>query len=424
MNQYKPRIVDSILQEKLASKGAVVIEGPKWCGKTTTAKQHSKSVIYMDNPAEEEQYKQLLSINPSRLLGQEPPLLIDEWQLAPKVWDVVRFEVDQRGEFGQFILTGSAVPVETDVIHHSGTGRFTWLMMRPMSLFESRESSGEVRLASLFEGDVKIDGTNPLDFDRLAFVTCRGGWPQSVGRTDKIALLQAYDYVEALIHADLTRVDGIKRNPKRVQRLLQSYARNQGTSANYGVIYSDIKTNDDSSLSTASIASYILALKKMFVVEDMTTWNPNLRSKTAVRSADTRYFVDPSIAAAALNLSPKDLANDLHSFGFLFETLCVRDLRVYAQALGGTVYHYRDRNGLECDAIIHLPNGSYGLVEIKLGGAEAIESAARALCKLESIIDLEKMKPPSFKMVLVGVGEYAYVRSDGIFVVPVGCLRD
>lgn len=424
MNQYKARIVDRILQEKLASKGAVVIEGPKWCGKTTTARQFAKSTIFMDNPAEEQHYKELLSINPGRLLQHEPPLLIDEWQLAPKVWDAVRFEVDQRGEFGQFILTGSAVPVETDAIHHSGTGRFTWLMMRPMSLFESQESSGEVRLSSLFEGATEIYGTNPLDFDRLAFVTCRGGWPQAVGRPDKIALLQAYDYVEALVHTDIVRVDGIKRNPKRVQRLLQSYARNQGGSANYEVIYEDIKTNDDVSLSTATIASYILALKKMFVVEDMTSWNPNLRSKTAVRSSDTRYFVDSSIAVAALNLSPEDLANDLHSFGFLFETLCVRDLRIYAQALGGTVYHYRDRNGLECDAIVHLPNGCYGLVEIKLGGAEAIEMATKNLLKLESIIDTERMKPPAFKMILIGVGEYAYRRADGIFVVPVGCLRD
>lgn len=421
---YRERIVDRILEEKLASKGAVVIEGPKWCGKTTTAKQFAKSTIFMDDPAKGQQYRELLSIDPGRLLREKSPLLIDEWQLAPKIWDAVRFEVDQRGDFGQFILTGSAVPIETEAIHHSGTGRFTWLLMRPMSLFESQESSGEVRLSLLFQGIDEVEGSNPLSFDQIAFLVCRGGWPQAVGRPDKIALLQAYDYVDALVHADITRVDGIKRNPKRVQRLLQAYARHEGTSANYEVIYDDIKTNDDMSLSTATIASYILALKKMFVVEDMSTWNPNLRSKTAVRSMDTRYFVDPSIAVAALNISPKDLANDLHSFGFLFETLCVRDLRIYAQALGGTVYHYRDKNGLECDAIVHLPDGSYGLVEIKLGGAEAIESATKVLCKLESMIDTNRMKSPAFKMVLIGVGDYAYRRKDGIFVVPVGCLRD
>ena len=424
MREYKPRITDNILQRKLAGKGAVLIEGPKWCGKTTTAEQAAKSVLYMSDPENEKQNLALVDINPKLLLHGEAPRLIDEWQIAPRLWDAVRYEVDHRDAEGQFILTGSAVPPNSDEIKHTDTGRFAWLLMRPMSLFESGESNGSVSLADLFAGKQDIMGVNDLDINKLAFLVCRGGWPRASFLADAIALDQAYDYYDAVVKADISRVDGVRRDAERVKRLMRSYARNQGAQISNEALKADMEVNDTSTLDTNTVVSYINALKKIFVIEEMPAWNPNLRSKTAVRSADTRYFIDPSIAVAALGVGPNDLLNNLSTFGLLFETLCVRDLRVFADAMHGCVYHYRDKTGLECDAVIHLRNGAYGLIEIKLGGDDAIEYGAQTLKKLRDKIDTDKMQAPAFLMVLNGTGKYAYQRDDGVYVVPIGCLRN
>lgn len=424
MKKYRNRVVDAILQEKLEGKGAVLIEGPKWCGKTTTAEQIAKSVLYMDDPQSKEQNVNMAALNPKRLLRGETPRLIDEWQIAPKLWDAIRFEVDHRDDLGQFVLTGSAVPPDTKEITHSGTGRFSWLMMRPMSLYESGESTGEVSLSRLFEGKGEVDGESKLDLERIAFLICRGGWPRSIDMRDKIALNQAIDYYDAVVHSDINRADGVEKNPERVKRLMRSLARNQGQQIANTAIAADIAVNDESTINQETVAGYISALKKIFVVEDMPAWNPNLRSKSAIRTSDTRYFVDASIAAAALGIGPNDLINDLNTMGFLFETMCVRDLRVYAEALGGSVYHFRNKAGLECDAVVHLRNGSYGLIEIKLGGEKLIREGVETLTSLTESIDTSKMKEPAFRMILTAADQYAYRREDGICIVPVGCLKD
>lgn len=424
MTGYRARIVDSVLRDRLDAKGAILIEGPKWCGKTTTAEQQAASVLRMDNPESKEQNQSMARLSPFRLLSGDVPRLIDEWQLAPSLWDAVRYEVDRRGKMGQFILTGSAVPFDTDVITHSGTGRFSWLMMRPMSLYESGESSGEVSLRALFAGNKDVDGENSLDLDSLAFAVCRGGWPQSIDLKRKPALQQAFDYYDAVVRSDINRADGISKNPERVKRIMRSLARNQGSQVAATVIADDIRVNETASVNEDTVHAYIGALKKIFVVEDMPAWNPNLRSKSAVRTSDTRYFVDPSIAVATLGIGPDDLIGDLKTFGLFFEAMCVRDLRVFADSLGGTVYHYRDASGLECDAVVHLRNGRYGLIEIKLGGSDLVENGARTLLKLKNNIDTERMCAPSFLMVVTGTGQYAYRREDGVLVVPIGVLKD
>lgn len=424
MKKYRKRIADDILKRKLEGKGAILIEGPKWCGKTTTAEQIATSVLYMDDPEKIEQNIAMSEIKPKRLLDGETPRLIDEWQLAPKLWDAIRFEVDHRGELGQFILTGSAVPADTKEITHSGTGRFSWLTMRPMSLYESGDSSGEVSLKELFEGEAELDGISTLNIERLAFLICRGGWPQAVDMRDEIALDQAMDYYDAVVHSDINRADNVKKNPERVRRLMRAYARSQGGQVPNTVLAKDIAANDETPINEETVASYVNALKKIFVVEDMPAWNPNLRSKTAIRSADTRYYIDPSIAVAALGIGPNDLINDLKTFGFLFETLCIRDLRVFADSLNGQVYHYRDKDGQECDAVIHLRNGKYALIEIKLGGDKLIEEGAKSLKAMKAKIDTSEMNEPSFLMVLTGTGDYAYRRHDGVYVVPIGSLKD
>ena len=424
MKKYRKRIADEILARKLEGKGAVLIEGPKWCGKTTTAEQIAASILYMDEPEKKEQNITMSELNPKRLLKGAVPRLIDEWQIAPKLWDAIRFEVDHRGELGQFVLTGSAVPVDTKEITHSGTGRFTWLTMRPMSLYESGDSTGEVSLKDLFDGAAEIDGASELDIDRLAFLVCRGGWPQAVDMRDEIALDQAMDYYDAVVRSDINRADGLQKNSKKVHRLMRSYARNQGSQIPNTVLAQDVSANDEVSMSDETVAAYVSALRKIFVVEDMPAWNPNLRFRTAIRSSDTRYYIDPSIAAAALGIGPNDLVNDLKTFGFLFETLCIRDLRVFADALNGEVYHYRDKDGQECDAVVHLRNGKYGLIEIKLGGDRLIEEGAKSLKAMEAKIDTDEMNAPSFLMVLTGTGDYAYRRQDGVYVVPIGCLKN
>ena len=424
MRKYRERIADDILKRKLEGKGAVVIEGPKWSGKTTTAEQIAASVLYMDDPERKEQNIAMSELNAKRLLQGNTPRLIDEWQLAPKLWDTIRFEVDHRNELGQFILTGSAVPADTQEITHSGTGRFTWLTMRPMSLYESGDSTGEVSLGDLFAGMSEIDGGTTLSIDRLAFLACRGGWPQAADMRDEIALDQAIDYYDAVVHSDINRADNVQKDAERVKRLMRSYARNQGGQVPNTVLAQDIAINEAAAINEETVASYVNALRKIFVVEDLPAWNPNLRSKTAIRSADTRYFVDPSIATAALGIGPNDLLNDLKTFGFVFETLCIRDLRVFADSLGGKAYHYRDKNEQECDVVIHLRNGKYGLIEIKLGGDKLIEYGAETLKSMEAKIDTGKMNTPSFLMVLTGTGDWAYRRKDGVYVVPIGCLKN
>lgn len=422
---YKSRIADILLEDKLDAMGAVLIEGPKACGKTTTAEQQAKSILYMDDPDNLQQNLQLAETNVKRLLQGDNPRLIDEWQIAPQIWDAVRFEINQRKNDGLFMLTGSAVPPDDSKIHHSGAGRFAWLTMRPMTLWESGESSGNVSLGRLFSHPDEIDGVSSLNMEDIAFAICRGGWPRSLNKkTQKAALRQVTEYFEAITRSDISRVDGVERDEYRAKRLMRSYARLQGAMAGIPTIVEDMKTNEPESMSDETVASYIKALKKIFVIEDMKAWNPNLRSKTAIRTSDTRYFVDPSIAIAALGLGPNDLLNDLETMGLFFETLCVRDLRVYAEANDGEVFHYRDKNGLECDAVVHLRNGSYGLIEIKLGGDSRIEEGAANLNELEKKIDTTKMKNPSFKMILTAVGQYAYRRTDGVMVVPIGCLRN
>ena len=401
-----------------------MIEGAKWCGKTTTAKQIAKSVVSMQNQDAIENNKELANIKPSIILNGATPRLIDEWQIVPKLWDAVRYEVDQRDKFGQFILTGSAIPADISKIYHSGTGRISRLLMRPMSLFESGDSTGSVSLGDLFEGKTDIDGTSEIDIYKLSFLICRGGWPKALNCSEKIALEQAIDYYDGIINTDISRVDNIERNKDRAIRLIRSYARSIATQTKLNSIVQDIKANESTNISEDTIASYIKALKQIFVIEDVPAWNPNLRSKAAIRTSDTRYFTDQSIGIAALGLGPKDLISDLKTMGLLFENMCIRDLKIYAEALDGNVYHYRDSNNLECDAVIHLRNGSYGLVEIKLGGEEAINEGIKSLNKLSKNIDTIKMKQPKFKMLIVGLGKYAYKIKDDILIVPIGSLKN
>lgn len=422
MKNYLPRITDKLLDERLKAKGAILIEGPKWCGKTTSAKEFAKSFIAMDEPDKTKQYKQMAELNPSALLEGETPRLVDEWQLAPNLWNAVRYEVDKRDDFGQFILTGSAVPAEFDASMHSGTGRISRLYMRTMSLYESKDSDGAVSLSDLFD-DKEISCANHKTLDDIAFLICRGGWPISIKLEGKASLFQAIDYFDSVVKNDISRVDSVKRDIEKAKSLLRSYARHVGSQAPLETIRKDMLANQADTFDQVTLYSYIDALKKIFVIEDAPAWNPNIRSKTAIRSTDTRYFIDPSIATAALGIGPKDLIQDLNTMGFLFENLAVRDLRIYSELLDGSVYHYRDKSGLECDAVIHLRNGSYGLVEIKLGGDKLIEEGAQTLKTLSDLIDTNSMKKPSFMMVLCAQAPFAYKRNDSVYVVPITSLR-
>lgn len=424
MARYKQRIADRILQRKVLGKGAVLIEGPKWCGKTTTAKQLAKSFLDLGDSAILKQSTTLIDVSPQTLLKGDTPRLIDEWQALPSIWDSIRSEVDRRGEPSQFILTGSSVLPEADETIHSGTGRFATIKMRPMSLYESGESTGTVSLKELFECDSIEVQQNDLELEDIAYLTCRGGWPWATLISREVALDQAFDYFDSVVKKDILRVDKVKRSAERAKLLLRSYARNISQQVSYGTIRKDMLSNDASTLDEDTVADYIKALKKLFVIEDLAAWNPNIRSKAAIRTSDTRHFVDPSIGTAALGLGPQDLINDLKSFGFFFEDMVVRDLRVYAEALDGELYHYRDSNGLECDTVLHRRNGSYALLEVKLGGEQNIEEGAMSMISLAKNIDTDKTPSPSFMAVVVGVGQYAYQRKDGVYVIPIGCLRD
>lgn len=361
---------------------------------------------------------------PQALLEGKTPRLIDEWQALPTIWDSIRSEVDRRREPSQFILTGSSVLPEADETIHSGTGRFAYIKMRTMSLYESEESAGSISLADLFDGKDFGVLQNEMDIEELAYLTCRGGWPWATLISRSVALDQAFDYVDSVIQKDIQRVDKTKRSPDRARLLLRSYARNISQQISYNTIRKDMLSNDASTLDEDTVADYIKALKKLFVIEDLAAWNPNIRSKAAIRTSDTRHFVDPSIGTAVLRLGPKDLVNDLQTFGLFFEDLVVRDLRVYAEALDGELYHYRDSSGLECDTVLHRHDGSYALLEVKIGGEERINEGAANLLALANNIDTNKMPAPSFVAVIIGVGKYAYRRKDGVYVIPIGCLKD
>ena len=425
MGKYHKRISDQMLAFKLEGAGAVLIEGVKWCGKTTTSEQIAQSKVYIDEIREQIGNLDVLQVNPAMALDGTPPHLIDEWQLAPFLWDCVRHRVDHEDGLGRFILTGSSVPADQSEIAHSGAGRFAWLKMRPMTLWESGESSGSVSLEKLFaDADFHAAASNGMTLADVAFAACRGGWPKSIGLSRRAALQQAYNYVDALVERDISRVDGTLRDPVRARRLLRSYARLQGTQATASVLRADLVANaDGDNIKEDTIYSYLSAFRKLFAVEDARAWCANLRCKTPIRTTDTRYFVDPSIATAALELGPDDLMSDLASFGFIFETLAMRDLRVYAESAFGEVCHFKDKQGRECDAVIRIRGGKYALVEIKLGGGALVEEGARALNSLERLIDTGKSGRPTFKMVLVATGDYAYRRPDGVIVCPITCLR-
>ncbi len=416
---YKPRYADKLLVDKLEATGAVLIQGPKWCGKTTTALQVANSVIFLQDPKVGEQALLAAEVNPSLVLEGKIPRLIDEWQLAPQLWDAIRHEVDMRNSFGQFIMTGSTTPVESMAKRHTGTGRISKLLMYPMTLSESNDSSNQISLNKLFQGETKVEGRSLKSIEDVSFLICRGGWPKSIDLSEKVALQQPLNYVDSIIDSNLPLYDGVQRNPERVKSLLRSYARFTGSDAKITEIHKDIVANN-TTISYETTANYIDALKQLFVIDALPAWKPNLRSNTAIRSSDVHHYVDPSIGCAALGASPADLLNDLKTMGFLFESLCVRDLRVYAQLLDGTLYHYRDKNNLECDIIIHLRNGAYGLVEVKIGGSQ-IDTAAKHLKALSAKINTSKMQEPSFLMVLTA-GQYAYTRNDGVHVVPLACL--
>jgi predicted AAA+ superfamily ATPase len=421
-DKYLPRIADERLKLALASSGAVLLVGPKWCGKTRTAEEAAKSVLYMQDPDYTAEYKLLADTKPSKLLEGDVPRLLDEWQVAPVLWNAVRFAVDKRRSRGQFILTGSVVPPQTEDMH-TGAGRISRMTMRTMSLFESQESSGEISLGGLF--DAKMDDASDeskLSIERIAYILTRGGWPEAVLEDNETYALQmVYNYLDAVVNQDVSNIDNVKRNPDRALSLLRSLARNVSTQAAGAVLLKDLISNDEG-LSDKTIAQYVSALKKLYVLEDLPAWSPHLRSKRAIRTAAKRHFVDPSIATAVLRADAGKLLNDFNAFGLLFESLCIRDLRIYADRLDGAVYHYRDQLNFEVDAVVQLKDERWAPVEIKMGAGE-IEKAADNLIKFRDNIDNAKMPPPSFLMVLTAT-KYAFQMKNGVWVVPIACLRD
>lgn len=419
MNQYLPRIADGMLRDSLQASGAVLIEGPKWCGKTRTATEAAQSVLMMQDPDKQKSYLHTASIKPSVLLEGNTPRLLDEWQIAPILWDAVRFTVDQRGQTGQFILTGSAVPADNQTAH-TGTGRISRLRMRTMSLYESEDSNGTISLGYLFVHAQEISEISRIGIEEYARIIVRGGWPASMGVENEIAEKRARDYVDAVIHLDVSRVDNVEKNPNKVRALMRSIARNISTEASLATLKRDLES-DDESITLPTVSSYLNALNRIFVTEDLPAWNPALRSKTALRTTPKRHFTDPSIAAAVMGISAERLLHDFQTFGYLFESLCLRDLRVYADALDGDVFHYRDKTGLEADAVIVLRDGRWAAIEVKLG-ASGFDQAADHLRKLANRVNTDKMQEPAFLMILTAT-EYAYQRKDGVYVVPLGCLK-
>lgn len=422
--KYIKRICDEELAFQLECAGAVVVRGAKWCGKTRTSEEMSKSAIKLQDPLKRREYHQIAQTMPSVLLEGAAPRLIDEWQDEADLWNLVRSTIDERGGVGHFILTGSAVPLdqkEDEPPRHTGTGRFAWLKMRPMSLFESGESSGAVSLGALFDETEEVGGISSVSIQDYAHLICRGGWPESVlAKSPRVAYQKAINYVDAVINEDIHRVDGIERNPVLARLILQSLSRNITTLTATQTILADIR-NHMPTTTVKTIDDYLNALRRIFVIEDEPAWMPSIRSKAAIRTSHKRQLVDPSIAVATLGVKPQRLLKDFTSFGFLFESLCVRDMRVYAQANDGEVFHYRDASGQEVDMIVSLRDGRWGAVEVKLGGGQ-IDEAARNLIDLRNKVDDASMGKPSFLMVLTGT-EFAYRRTDGVYVVPLGCLK-
>ena len=423
---YRNRLVDDILKQKLRMSGAVLVEGPKWCGKTTTSENIAKSVLKLGDPEILKSAKLTALNDIHSLLDGKTPRLIDEWQEIPELWDTARYDIDSRNSFGQFIFTGSATLSKNkkNKIIHSGTGRFSRVRMRMMSLYESGESNGDVSISDLFK-QKPISGKNPFSIKDLCYVICRGGYPQSLSiKRKEDALLVAREYYESIVNSDISRIDGVNKDPAYVKRFMRSYARLQGEQSPLTTIQSDMGSITGEKPSINTVISYRDALESIFVIDDVESWNPNLRSKTAIRVTDTRYFTDPSIAVAGLDADVDGLLADLNSLGFVYETLCMRDLRAYAESLGGKVSHYRDSNGLECDAVVHLPGNKYGLVQMKLGGSEEeIEESSKEMLELANQIDTERTPAPIFRLVLTGVQKDAYRREDGTYVVPIGCLK-
>lgn len=429
--KYLHRVADKMLQERLETFGAVLIEGPKWTGKTTTAEQHARSFIKLQDPDMAEEYLATAATKPSLLLKGEKPKLIDEWQDAPVIWDAVRTAVDNANGFpGQYILTGSNA-VDKTKIRHTGTGRITRMKMYPMSLWESLESSGEVSIKELFDNpDYDIDGaTSKLDVQELIRAACRGGWPATLQMSQKSAMLIAKDYVNSVCENDISRVDGKQRNPKIARQIMRSYARNISTLAKKTNILGDITASGDITISMDTYDDYVEALEKLYVIQDIDAWCPAIRSKTAIRSAPKRCFTDPSIAVAAMNISAEALEVQLKTFGFIFEQMCVRDLKAYTADFNSRISYYRDRYGLESDLVLHLEDERYALIECKLGSKE-IEDGAKHLLEIRRLIQeynkTEKQVPlrePDLLIVLTG-GKMAYTRVDGVKVIPLACLKD
>ena len=406
---YVKRIIDKEIKKKLAVMGAVVIKGPKWCGKTTSAKKISKSVIEMQNPEMAENYMELAATKPSLLLEGEKPRLIDEWQIAPTLWNAVRYDVDKTGRKGQYILTGSATPNDiNDKYLHSGVGRFSFINMKPFSLYESNESNGKISLKDIFDKKVNIDGIrSELTYEKLAYALCRGGWPASLGLDEENALEISKSYIDVLCESDISKVDNVSRNPRLARTILRAYSRQISTIDSDKTLYEDVMSNY-AEVTERTIIEY-----------------SNIRSKTAIRSSKKKTMVDPSLAVAALGVSPKDLMLDINTFGLLFENLVDRDLSIYVNGIGGYIEHYRDRYGLECDSVIHLNDGRYGLIEVKLGSMKGIKEAEEHLLKLKSLIEKnKKMRKPEFLMIVTGITDIAYTTNNDIMVVPIGCLKD
>ncbi|MBR5665574.1 MAG: ATP-binding protein [Bacteroidales bacterium] len=428
---YLKRISDTILQQRLEAMGAVLIVGPKWCGKTTTAEQHAKSVLRLQNPDEREQYLATAAVKPSMLLMGETPRLIDEWQDAPVLWDAVRTMVDKRMETGQFILTGSNA-VDESKIRHSGTGRISRMTMGTMSLWESGESNGKISLTDLFNRpDLDIDGIeSPMSVEQLIFAACRGGWPAAINaKTDKNALAVVKDYVASVCESDVSRVDGVRRNPKLANLILRSYARNVSTLAKTSSMLDDVTASENISCSRTTFEDYVAALERLFVIQDVAAWCPAIRSKSAIRSGLKRGFCDPSIAVALLQQTPESMCTQLKTFGFVFEQMCIRDLKAYTNDFFSYVGYYHDRFGLESDMVVHLGDGRYALAECKLGSREINEGAGH-LIQLRNLIREHNasepqaiIREPDLMMVLTG-GKMAYRREDGVCVIPLACLKD
>lgn len=419
MKHYLPRLVDQLLKDELEAFGAVLITGPKWCGKTTTGLNQANSSLFLQDPNERAQNLRLADIKPSLLLEGDNPRLIDEWQDAPQLWDSIRFSVDQRAEVGLYILTGST-SVDESLIAHSGTGRISRLKMRTMSLLESGDSNGEVSISKLLKGE-EIASKSSHSIEDIARLIVCGGWPASVNRSQEIKQRQVAGYCKSIVNTEISTADGINRNSEKVYHVLRSYSRHISTQATLKTITSDVTKNFDS-INRKTVGEYLEALQKIFVIEDLKAWSPKLRSKTVISTSSTRHFVDPAIAAYFLDADAQDLLNDLETMGLLFESLVIRDLRIYTESLGGNVYHYRDHGGQEADAILHFKKGQWAAIEVKLGN-KAIDEGAESLKKLSEKIDQDSMNRPSFLAVVTGTG-YAYKRADGVYVIPIGCLRN